>query len=242
MGRRKKTTAEYITELEAANIVHRPLEEYTGYNIKINHICPMGHVFSIRPGDILNGIGCKTCSAKKQSRTTSEYNDLIANRGIVSLEEYITAKVPIRHRCSCSYEWSVAPHDILAGHRCPICNKPKGGYNITRFENDPELANSPGICYLVVLVDKDTNTKVAYKIGITKGTSDKDVLKRLVQFKVYEARILKTVKGTLLEVFTLEQALHKKWKHLSLIPDKKFGGYLECFELNNDIVRSFPRV
>ena len=48
--------------------------------------------------------------------------------------------------------------------------------------------------------------------------------------------------GTLLEVFSLEQQLHTKWRHYKILPDKKFGGWQECFELNDLIVKTFPNV
>ena len=51
-------------------------------------------------------------------------------------------------------------------------------YNTTSFANNPEMANSPGVFYFVVLVNKKTFEREGCKIGITKGTSWKDAVKR----------------------------------------------------------------
>lgn len=164
----------------------------------------------------------------------------------IPIEHYINSSTNINHKCNiCEYIWKVSPTNILKGRGCPNCaieksKKHPGGYNITRFSNDEELANSKGICYLIVLIDKSTNTRTCLKIGITKGTSNKDVIKRIASIKEYEARILKTHSGTLKEVFLLEQALHNKWNHLKYSPEKKFAGHTECFKLDDIIIKTFP--
>jgi hypothetical protein len=109
-------------------------------------------------------------------------------------------------------------------------------YNETSFANDPEKANSPGILYLVVLVNKHTHERECIKIGIAKGTCWKDAVKRARGFKGYELRIQKVVSGTLLEMYRLEQNLHETWKEHKVIPKQDFGGKTECFSL--DILRN----
>ncbi len=166
----------------------------------------------------------------------------------IPLTQYINSQTNIDHSCHiCNFIWKASPGNILKGRGCPNCASEKskqhpGGYNNTRFINDQELANSKGICYLVVLVEKETNTRVCLKIGITKGKTNKDVLKRMNGIKGYEARILKTYTGTLKEVFDIEQALHKKWYKYRYIPKISFAGHTECFELHQDIIKTFPFV
>ena len=81
----------------------------------------------------------------------------------------------------------------------------------------------------------------AIKIGITKGSSFKDAIKRASGFKGYEIRIQKLVKGTLEEVFYLEQTLHDKWEHKKLKPTNHFSGWTECFEMDLEIIKSVPK-
>lgn len=104
-------------------------------------------------------------------------------------------------------------------------------YNSTSFANDPDKANSPGILYIIVLVNKRTFERECVKIGITKGNSFKDAVKRSAGFTGYEIRIQKLIKGTLEEVYNLEQTLHQEYSEFKFKPSHKFGGHTECFEL-----------
>lgn len=105
-------------------------------------------------------------------------------------------------------------------------------YNQTSFQNNREVADSPGILYIVVLVNKKTFERECLKIGITKGKSWKDAIKRSRGFDGYEIRIQKIVEDTLEEVYFLEQYLHEKYASLRLKPSHKFGGHTECFEIS----------
>lgn len=92
----------------------------------------------------------------------------------------------------------------------------------------------------MVLVEKKTQTRECIKIGIAKGRNWKDVIKRSGGFKGYELRIQKVVPGTLEEIFYLEQYLHDLWSHKRFKTTHKFAGYTECFELDDEIIRSIP--
>lgn len=116
----------------------------------------------------------------------------------------------------------------------------KGIYNQTYFRNHPEEATKPALLYCVVLVNKKTDERVCIKIGITQGTSFKDVIKRAGGFKGYEARLQKLVKGTLEEIFYLEEYLHELWAHKKYKSPWAFGGHTELFELDDEIIRSIP--
>lgn len=104
-------------------------------------------------------------------------------------------------------------------------------YNQTSFQNNKEVAKSPGILYVVVLVNKKSLERECIKIGITKGKSWKDAIKRSKGFDGYEIRIQKIVEDTLEEVYFLEQYLHEKYAEYRLKPTHKFGGHTECFEI-----------
>ena len=104
-------------------------------------------------------------------------------------------------------------------------------YNLTSFSNNQEKASSPGILYVIVLVNKKTYERECVKIGITKGNTWKDAVKRSNGFKGYDIRIQKIIQGTLLEVYNLEQKLHEKYKEYRFKPNTKFGGHTECFDI-----------
>lgn len=104
-------------------------------------------------------------------------------------------------------------------------------YSTKYFLDNPQIAQQPGLLYLIVLVNKQTLERECLKIGITKGTSNKDVITRGSQFRHYELRIQAVFKATLEEVYHLEQYLHEKHQKDRVKPKLKFGGHTECFSL-----------
>ena len=115
-----------------------------------------------------------------------------------------------------------------------------GVYNLTYFQNNPEEATREGVLYCVVLVNKRTMKRECLKIGIASGRNWKDVLKRSRGFNGYEIRIQRTYHDSLFNVWTLEQALHEEYKQFKYIPQQKFGGYTECFEIKKEIILAIP--
>lgn len=116
-----------------------------------------------------------------------------------------------------------------------------GIYNETFFRNHPEEAKGPGVLYCVILVNKATLERECLKIGIAYGKNWKDVLRRSRGFTGYEIRIQKVVHSTLYNCWKLEQELHEKFKEFQFKPNTKFGGYTECFQIQNEIIRSIPK-
>lgn len=117
-----------------------------------------------------------------------------------------------------------------------------GVYNATYFASRPEIASAPGLLYCVILVNKKTCEREVLKIGITRGKTWKDAVKRSFGFKGYDLRIQKTFSGTLLEVWSLEQELHARWAHKSKKPRIKFGGWTETFcpSILSEVLKDFP--
>jgi len=115
-----------------------------------------------------------------------------------------------------------------------------GIYNETYFRNNPEEKDVPGILYCVVLVNKASFERECIKIGITKGATFRNIIKRSMGFKGYEIRIQKTYRDTLYNVWKLEQQLHEEFREYTYRPDNRFGGWTECFEFHDHIIKSVP--
>lgn len=240
----KWTHEKYESELFRKEIDAYPIEKYSGYDTPILHACIEGHETLRAPGNVLRGLKCIKCSNTWKA-SHSDYVDKLYSKSIAEeilpVESYINTDTPIIHTCSKGHEWKAAPKHILEGRGCPECANKTGFYCESFFNNNPEAGKQPGILYCVVLVDKKTDERVCIKIGITKGTSNKDVLKRVSHFKGYETRIQKLVFGTLEEIYYLEQYLHEKWAHKKYTSKWKFGGYSELFEMDDEIIRSVPK-
>lgn len=236
-ARRFKSHDQYVSEIKIDAV---PLTEYQGVKTVIEHRCSEGHIWSARPDLILAGHGCPKCWAKSKSLTHEQYLSKI-HSDAVPIEAYINCTTKIKHTCSKGHIWEAQPRSVLAGHGCPKCNL-VGGYNLTRFARDRELACSPGILYIIVLVNKATSERACVKIGITRGASNKDVIKRAVGFKGYEPRIQKLFMATLEEVYNLEQELHHKFSAHSYKSEWKFGGETELFNIEklSEILNSLP--
>jgi len=105
-------------------------------------------------------------------------------------------------------------------------------YSTTYFKNNPDIAKSPGVLYILVLVNKRTDKRECIKIGITKGKSYKAVSTRAGGFGAYEHRVQKIITGTLEEVYNLEQTLHLEFAQHRFYPTEHFGGHTECFHIS----------
>jgi hypothetical protein len=115
-----------------------------------------------------------------------------------------------------------------------------GIYNEIYFSSRPEEANSPGILYCVILVNKETYERECLKIGIAKGTNFRNVIKRSKGFTGYDLRIQRTYTDTLYNVWKLEQELHDRFKEYRYYGAKKFGGYTELFSIEPEIIKAIP--
>ena len=129
MGK-KKTHAEYVSELAKVNPDIEVLGIYCGANIKIPHRCKKHNVvWDIAPTHALTkGYGCTECKSeklsKKFSKTHEQYIKQLAekNANIEVLETYNGANTKILHRCKIDgYEWSPTPAHVLNGTGCPVC-------------------------------------------------------------------------------------------------------------------------
>jgi len=123
-GNQKKTHEQYVAELAIKHPDIEVVGEYINANTKTAHkhkTC--GHIWDVRPNDILNGSGCPKCYGKPK-KTHNEYVAEVAIKrpDYEVVGEYINdrTKIPHKHKI-CGNVWNVSPNSILSGSGCPKC-------------------------------------------------------------------------------------------------------------------------
>lgn len=115
---------------------------------------------------------------------------------------------------------------------CQKCSKEnlKGSYGAKRGleKNKQYYKNTQGLLYLLKIEVKDTK-EVFYKVGITKRTIAKRFSDINTRCKI---TILKKENNNLYSLAKKEQEILKQLKEFKYIPNIKFGGYTECFNVN----------
>ena len=140
-GNIKYTTETYTNKLKEINSNLIPLEEYVNITIPILHKCQKHNInLKTSPASALQGSGCSLCTKEKHKialgKTNEQYvKELKAfNSDIISLEEYVNALTPIKHKCLIDgYIWEVRPAQILSGCGCPKCKRSKGETQIEKW-------------------------------------------------------------------------------------------------------------
>lgn len=127
---KKKTHEEYVVELAIKNPNIQVVEKYKGANTSILHRCLTDdYIWLATPSNILRGHGCPMCAGNVK-KTTEQYKTEVSkiHSNIEIVEEYVSANIPIAHRCKIDgYEWQATPTSVLGGNGCAICagNKKK---------------------------------------------------------------------------------------------------------------------
>ena len=228
-----KTHKQYELELFEKEIDFMPLEQYTLGKVKILHECINGHQFYESPTNILRGRGCIFCSSRgtTKTKTTEQHiKDLsIKNSNFVLKEgqSYINNKSPLIYVCANGHELSFRPSDVLAGYGCIHC-VPRGRYTNTYFERFPSDAIKSGILYIAKLSHSDNSF---IKVGITVGSTQSDLKKRIVRYNKYSPVVLFAGVLTLKEAFDIEQNLLSMYKKYKYNTDLKFPGHTELLDI-----------
>ena len=118
------THEQYIEELKIVNQNIVVLGVYVNTITPILHKCLIdGYEWFVQPNVLLHGCGCPKCAGNLRL-TTQEYIEKlkIINPDIIPIEEYITSKTKIMHKCLIDgYEWKIEPSSTLQGVGCPKC-------------------------------------------------------------------------------------------------------------------------
>lgn len=136
---RIKTQQQYEQEVAQLHPTIEVIGVYFGAETPILHRCLIdGYEWMPRPGNVLSGKGCPICAGNIRL-TNSEYVErlMAVNSNILPIEEYVTAKTPILHRCLIdNYIWRLLPESALQGYGCPKC---AGNARKTHEEYEQEL-------------------------------------------------------------------------------------------------------
>ena len=116
-----------------------------------------------------------------------------------------------------------------------------GVYNQTFFNNHPWEKEKDGILYGIVLVNMQTWERETIKVGIAKGRTFKDAVRRGRGFTNYDIRIQRLWQGNLYDCWRWEHKLHEMFKNDRHKTQHKFGGHTECFSMDSAILEAFPK-
>lgn len=126
---KKKTHTEFINEMKNINPNIEILGQYKNFTTKIKCKCLIdGHIWNVKPADILSGRGCPECAKNRKSKKFRKTHEKFMkeveniNPNIEILEKYKDAVTKIKCRCLVDgYIWEVRPANILSGRGCPKC-------------------------------------------------------------------------------------------------------------------------
>jgi hypothetical protein len=122
------THDEFVSDMKSVNPNIRVLGEFVNVTTKIRVECLIdGRIWDAPPRKLLQGVGCRTCSTKKNGDThlvsPEEYKERVyeANPNIVLLTDYINAKTKVTAKCRIDGNvWDAFPSTLYKGG-CPKC-------------------------------------------------------------------------------------------------------------------------
>lgn len=129
----RKTHDQFISELKEKNPNVEVVSNYVSNKIKVACRCrTCGHEWEMRPNALLRGQGCPPCGKKKAGeklkKTHEQFSDELykANNKVDLLEKYVGSDTKILVRCrKCGHTWRAVPSELLSGHGCNLCYKPR---------------------------------------------------------------------------------------------------------------------
>jgi hypothetical protein len=149
----KKLTQEYVaSQFEAEGYVL--LSKYRNAQLKLQFICPQGHVHSIRWGCWKQGKRCGYCSGRYIS------NEYVASQfeseGYILISEYKNSKTPLKFICPQGHRHSIPWSSWQQGSRCAYCVG-----NIVLSEHIKNSFEEEG--YTLLCEYKNAKTKMQFK-------------------------------------------------------------------------------
>lgn len=169
-GRRKKTHAQFMSEIQSVNPNIEILGEYKNSKEKIRVRCKIcNNIWEAAPSKLLLGRSCPPCGRQRVGdkrrnnleKVTQKLKDTNPNIEIVG--KYVSVDKPIECKClKCGFMWYPTLSNLYAGKGCPKCS---GTYHRTHEEFVDELRDiNPNIEVVGEFVN--TTTKVECKCVI----------------------------------------------------------------------------
>ena len=203
-----RVVAPYTDRLKETGRGIIAVEAYVNIGTPIDHQCPYGHVWKVKPSHVLDGSGCPHCAGQRPEPYEERLK--LDGRGIVALEPYTKAITPILHKCSLGHIWKTAPTNIMSGRGCPSCAT--SGFD----------ASKPATLYYLRVAGGR-----AYKVGITNRTVRERFMADLERIEI--------IKETLYEIgqdaYDAEQLILNQFKHCRYAGDDLLSsGNTEMFD------------
>jgi predicted Zn-ribbon and HTH transcriptional regulator len=156
----RKTTEDFINELNQVNKTIEILEEYKGANTHIQCRCKKcGNEWSPRANTLLHGSSCPKCSKMKKTHDEFVKEMAIILPTIDIIGNYCGCETPIECCCKvCGNKWNSVPHRMLKGDGCQKCGYIKSA-EIQRKPHEQFVAELAIINPNVFVVGKYLNSK-----------------------------------------------------------------------------------
>ena len=158
---------------------------------------------------------------------TTIYKEILLDKDIEVLEEYINSKTSISHKCLyCDNIWKTAPINItrIRSSGCPKCNK---GYGYDLKLNNPKKAS----LYILEIIVGEYNF---IKVGVTcrpLNARVNELHSSLKPLGLPKLNILYTIDNSFTNILKLEDTLLSLFEHYTF-KDFKFSGSTELLNIN----------
>lgn len=240
---RKSSTSDFIKK---SVTVHGDkydysLVKYQGAKDEVELICQIHGKFSQQPTVHLSGCGCNRCGEE----TTGSKNSKPSDQFFSQCREI--------HKCKYTYKVSGYKHSLskititcpehgvftqlakghLRGEGCPKCADIRSTYynKTLAIRHKSEYLDTPSGVYVMKMVGIGDDS--VYKLGIAKDITRR--LKVLASEIGQPPTLLYYAQSNLYASIITEQTLHDLLSEYNYISPVKFGGYTECFSLDDDL-------
>lgn len=211
------------------------------YHSKIKIQCEIHGVFEITANNSLNKSCCSLCN--KETRRLESIASFIengtrlhdGNYEYVDVEKhYVTnrSKIPVRCKIHDHVFLTSMNKHIDSKSGCPLCAKEKfGRWSLKCLDKNKEFYQQQE-CSVYLMKFKSSDEEF-YKIGFSIDMKIRVslFLRELPDFTI---EVLKTNTTNTYDSLTKEKEFQKRLKKFKYLPKIKFGGYTECFKLDEN--------
>lgn len=219
---------DFINKINLLNSTeYKLISKYTGYKDRVLLETKYGNCY-MYPESLLSGGQPSIKSAiNKSEYFINMCKEVHGNTYNYDKVTYKTNSTEIIIKCKIHGDFLQTPNNHLSkGSGCPKC-KTNFAYTKTSWLKLCE-GRSPKL-YVIRCWNDDEEF---IKIGITSEDNINKRFSRTTKLP-YKYEVLKVIEGSAEYIFNLEKRAHSIFRKYKYIPNIKFGGYTECFELIN---------